>query len=325
MAPAARSQHFFTVRGRGFDDVQWENVTAAVGALVERAQTGGLKLDFEADATHFVVTPDEDAGSPLVVWHVGEPNVAKEVTTSGAYDAVVQTIFAAIKKIAPSLFEMTCPDGRDYRQVLARSTTPRKEATMQDFNRTLYRATIRVASTTRDPELKRALLSLLRDASCGEGVACGDAMACGDGIARHEEGDDVDVGTWLKEHGHGEAAAKWEEHEGEIGMKSAAFVVFPDVHAVARAQVVQFAVANPTSKTASGSTAHRVAAATKIAEKWIQDAVQSPGRVHKYLGVPKGQTIPMAKLDEAIQKVKDTGNKSLLAALLLAKRFKGKD
>jgi hypothetical protein len=62
----------------------------------------------------------------------------------------------------------------------------------------------------------------------------------------------------------------------------------------------------------------------KAAKDWIGDAVKREGRVRKYLGVPKGEKIPMSELDNAIRDLKGRkdGDKSLLAALQLAKRFK---
>ena len=69
--------------------------------------------------------------------------------------------------------------------------------------------------------------------------------------------------------------------------------------------------------------ATEVFGAEKIGKDWIQDAIKRPGRVRDYLKVPEGQDIPAGKLDSAIQKVKgEGGNKSLLSALLLAKRLK---
>ena len=66
------------------------------------------------------------------------------------------------------------------------------------------------------------------------------------------------------------------------------------------------------------------------ARDWIQGAVKRPGRVREYLGVKKGAVIPMAKLNAAIAKLKAKESKtkeekSLLSALLLAKRFKTRD
>ena len=62
----------------------------------------------------------------------------------------------------------------------------------------------------------------------------------------------------------------------------------------------------------------------KAAKNWIGDAVKREGRVRKYLGVAKGEKIPMAELDNAIRDLKSRKDKdpSLLAALQLAKRFK---
>ena len=65
-----------------------------------------------------------------------------------------------------------------------------------------------------------------------------------------------------------------------------------------------------------------------VEAKWIQKAIKDPGRVREYLGVPDGETIPMAKLDAAIEKLKAVEEKtdeqqSLMSALVLAKRLKG--
>ena len=70
-------------------------------------------------------------------------------------------------------------------------------------------------------------------------------------------------------------------------------------------------------------------ARSEAAGEWIQDAVKRPGRVRKYLGVGKGEKIPMRKLNAAIKRLEAKENKtveerSLLSALLLAKRFKSK-
>jgi hypothetical protein len=281
----------------------------------------------------------------------------------------------------------------------AKGLRPGKKATMNDD--IIRRAAIRVAHTTQDPGLKRQILEILRETA--PRVAADDDEKEKKG--RHEEGKSVDIGTWLKEHGYDEAAAKWEKHEGEIGKKSSAALVFPEVRELAWKTTIAFAHASPASKTAAGSTANRVVLAERLAKKWIekaiqhpeyivtamkaaghfagaverakkaknftllagllfrrqlskmprkkaaddawlneenftkaatevwgsehlgkewiQDAIKRPGRVRKYLGVPEGEDIPMSKLNEAIEKVKDTGNKSLLSALLLAKRLKG--
>jgi len=68
-------------------------------------------------------------------------------------------------------------------------------------------------------------------------------------------------------------------------------------------------------------------AADKEAAKWIQDAIKKPGRVRKYLGIPKGKDIPLGKLDGAIKKLKGKEEKtpdetSMLQALNLARRLK---
>ena len=82
---------------------------------------------------------------------------------------------------------------------------------------------------------------------------------------------------------------------------------------------------NPNSRVASiEASKKRVALAEKLANKWIQDAIERPGRVHRYLGVPEDKNIPMGKIDAAIKRLKDKGdNTSLLRALQMAKTLKG--
>lgn len=437
MPKPGTEQHYFTVRGRGFDEKQWKAVVELADGIIARAKEAGISASFEADARCLMVTSSDNSGSPLVIWRKGEPGIPKEVTTRGRYDALVQSILTAAKKVAPDIFEMTAPDGRDYRRLLAKqedrtieqlkktvediknqkeeafqnavkaqqwpnpnyqpgtkaqthvqySTLPKKNQTeirhrwnaeyghrfddmaeratkqireaekakteahrekeqAQDAAKkfknvkqkaqdgaavrpkkkaskmnehSIRKAAIRVAATTDDKSLKTALLEILRDT-----VPTKEAKDHKDEKeGRHEEGKSVDVGDFLKEKGHHEDAAKWEEHEGDMGKKSSAARLFPDVYQLAWEHVRDFAQRNTDSKVASGSTAQRVAAATRLAKEWIQDAIKRPGRVREYLGVPEGKDIPMSKLDTAIEKVKGTGNKSLLSALLLAKRLKG--
>jgi hypothetical protein len=509
-------QHYFTVRGRGFDLKEWSRILAMAEQAVERAKEAGLAATYDGNAWELVVgAPGVE--EPLRVVRKGEPNIPKLVVTEGMYDVLIQTVLAAIKKIAPDIFEVTNPDGRDYRRLLAKTQTPpghgswgrmkrmdqlpktkeeaflkamgkqkwrhpdtsnqvefvslpkkeqtklrrrweqefgdryqralekakaeadearkevdeaddatkdlkkekqkaekakgleeayedalqrmaqhRREGNEATMNEDMIRkAAIRVAKTTKDPELKRELLQILRP-------TVKSAKDDGEKESRFEEGKDVDVGTWLKQNGYTEAAKKWEKHEGEIGKKASPNVVFPVMHKLAWQHVLSFAKQNPESKVASGSTADRVAAAEHLArkwimratdnahryanasveeldsaiakaaserdtsalytlnfakalremtvktsaddawlneeafakaaaevwgsehlaKKWISDAIKRPGRVREYLGIPKGEDIPASKLDTAVEKVKGTGNKSLLSALLLAKRLK---
>lgn len=508
MRKSGSVQHYFTVRGRGFDLKQWSRILLMAEQAVDRAKKIGLQATYDGNAWELrVEAPGSD---PLHVVRKGEPGIPKLVTTSGKYDVLVQTILAAIKKIAPDIFEMSSPDGRDYRRLLAKKVTPpgqgawgrmkrldqlprtkeeaflkamgkqkwrhpdtqnyvefvslpKREQTKlrrrweQEFGdryqraleqvrseadeakkelkqvedareklkeeqekalqkmaqkpregkeaktmneETIRKAAIRVAKTIDDPELKRELLEILRPTV--KGAKEHDDEHDDEKKSRFEEGEDVDVGTWLKENGYEEAAKKWEKHEGEIGKKASASQVFPAMHKLAWHHVLSYAKANPESKVASGSTADRVAAAEHlarrwimraadrvheyadtpaeeleaavakaaaerdtsrlytlnfakalrglnrktsaddawlneesfakaaaevfgsdhVAKKWISDAIKRPGRVREYLGVPEGKDIPMGKLDKAIEKVKGTGNKSLLSALLLAKRLK---
>jgi len=509
MRKTGTEQHFFTVRGRGFDHKQWKAITELSEGIVARAKEAGIPAIFEADARRIMVTSSEEGVSPLVIWRKGEPGIPKEVSTRGGYDKLVQSILTATKKVAPDIFVMTAPDGRDYRRLLAKAnggdlpeikeivkknrddkdrsfmqsvkrqhwvhpetknqvefvSLPKKEQTQirhrweSEYGKrfderaeqtmkkireqakakteatrgqeqaqessskpkkpknpktqpkqadimtedSIRKAAIRVAATTEDKNLKLALLEILRD-SAEPAAAPKEATSHKEDEkkSRHEEGKSVDIGDYLKSKGHDEDAAKWEEHEGDMGKKSNVAVVFPEVHELAWRHVIKFSKSNPSSKTASGSTADRVVAADslarkwvqealgrvatinatvpaakfeaflakvqakgdqnllvaclvakslqpavktsaddswlneesftkaateifgadKMAKKWIQDAIKHPGRVREYLNVPEGQDIPGGKLDAAIAKVKKSGNKSLLSALLLAKRLK---
>jgi hypothetical protein len=426
------SEHYFTVRGRGFDTKQWRAILELAEGIVKRANNAGIKATYEGDARRVIVRPGEGgAENTLVIWRKGEPDIPKSVVATGKFDAVVQSVLVATKKVAPDIFVMTTPDGRDYRRLLAKQngktlgeiqeitkrtreekdnafmqavrrqhwvhpetknqvefvSLPKSEQTQirhrwdaeygrrwdemaeraikemreaqkaktealrekaqaadaaKDFSQqkqraqqgegiqpreaaemnddTIRKAAIRIAHSTEDKDLKTAILEILRD-TAKEAARHEDDD--GEKEGRHEEGKDVDVGDYLQSKGHHDDAAKWEKHEGDVGRKSGAAIVFPEVRELAWRHVISFSKGNPESKAASGSTASRVAVADRLAKKWISDAIKRPGRVHEYLGVPEGEDIPMGKLDAAIEKVKGTGNKSLLSALQLAKRLKG--
>lgn len=69
-------------------------------------------------------------------------------------------------------------------------------------------------------------------------------------------------------------------------------------------------------------------AATKK-KKWIQKAIKSPGRLHRYFGIPEGHEIPMEKINGAIRRLKKKEKRtkdeqSLLKALQLGKSLKSK-
>ena len=51
-------------------------------------------------------------------------------------------------------------------------------------------------------------------------------------------------------------------------------------------------------------------------KKWIQGAIKHPGALHRQLGVPQGQKIPVAKLQAAEQKPGTLGRRARLAATL---------
>jgi hypothetical protein len=156
----------------------------------------------------------------------------------------------------------------------------------------LFTAALRVASTTKDPVLRRQLAMILRDAKQAQDTD-------GEKDAKFEEGShpsDAEITKGMSP----EEKAAWMKNKGQVQNKGAA------------------------QKTAAQKLAAKLFPKTpvKIAEKWIQDAVKRPGRVREYLNVPEGQDIPMGKLDAAITKVKGSGDHSLLSALVLAKRLK---
>lgn len=55
-------------------------------------------------------------------------------------------------------------------------------------------------------------------------------------------------------------------------------------------------------------------------KKWIQRAVQRPGRIKRALGVPEGKPIPASKMGRLREMAKKSG--SLGSAARLAIRFK---
>lgn len=76
------------------------------------------------------------------------------------------------------------------------------------------------------------------------------------------------------------------------------------------------------------SAAVRRAAARRVAEKWIQQAIEKPGRLHEFFGIPEDEDIPVAKIKGEIAKLKKKGERSaeetsLLRALNMALTLKG--
>lgn len=53
-----------------------------------------------------------------------------------------------------------------------------------------------------------------------------------------------------------------------------------------------------------------------MAEKWIKGAIKHPGALRKTLGVKKGKTIPVAKLNKAAKMGGVTGKRARLAKTL---------
>jgi len=53
-----------------------------------------------------------------------------------------------------------------------------------------------------------------------------------------------------------------------------------------------------------------------MAEKWIQKAISKPGALHKDLGVPQGQKIPLKKIEKAASGSGKTAKRAHLAITL---------
>lgn len=54
-----------------------------------------------------------------------------------------------------------------------------------------------------------------------------------------------------------------------------------------------------------------------MVKKWIAGAIKHPGALHKMMGVPKGKTIPKAKLIKAAAKGGLLGKRARLAITLV--------
>jgi len=70
------------------------------------------------------------------------------------------------------------------------------------------------------------------------------------------------------------------------------------------------------------------ASANRVADKWIEKAIQKPGRLHKHFGIPEDEDIPVSEIKGEITKLKKKEDRSaeetsLLRALNLALTLKG--
>lgn len=59
-----------------------------------------------------------------------------------------------------------------------------------------------------------------------------------------------------------------------------------------------------------------------MGKNFIQKAIQHPGALHKDLGVPMGQNIPMDKMHKAMNSTNDTLKKRAQLAMTLRKMHK---
>ncbi len=53
-----------------------------------------------------------------------------------------------------------------------------------------------------------------------------------------------------------------------------------------------------------------------MGKKWIQEAIEHPGALHRQLGVKKGKRIPAAKLESAAKQGGKLGKRARLAQTL---------
>lgn len=166
----------------------------------------------------------------------------------------------------------------------------------------IRRATIRVAARTRDPQLRRKLLALLKDA--------GDYN---DLTARFPEGEEVDVADWLTEKGNPDAAKKWRKNTDKYRDKfKTASRTFPGMRKTAWRQVLGFVHRNPRSKLARASSATKVVVADRLVHRWVQSAVRQ-WRTAEYAKAPKRKIL--AAINE------NRGKNFEYPALLLAREL----
>lgn len=165
-----------------------------------------------------------------------------------------------------------------------------KKAAVRD--RLIRKAAIRVAHNTDNKELRHQILEALRDSS-------------------------PKVASEKRPATAPSTKARLKAQANKINVSK----VFPELKELAWKTTLAFARGNPASKTASVSTAARVAASDRLARKWLQATIENPHQTHEYLGLEKGAKIPEDKLHEGIARAHQQGDRSMLAALLIAKKL----
>ena len=60
-----------------------------------------------------------------------------------------------------------------------------------------------------------------------------------------------------------------------------------------------------------------------MAEKFIDEAIKRPGQLHRDLGVPEGEKIPVSKIREAAKRDDKVGQRARLALSLRKMRHHG--
>lgn len=149
----------------------------------------------------------------------------------------------------------------------------------------IRRATIRVAARTRDPQLRRRLLALLKNA--------GDYN---DLTARFPEGEKVDVAKWLRDKGHPQAADEWEKNTEKYKDKfKNASRTFPGMRKTAWHQILGYVQRNPCSRLGRASSATKSVVADRLVHRWVQSAVRQ-WRTGEYAKAPKRKIV--AAIDE---------------------------
>lgn len=174
--------YFFEVRGRGFSLPQWQEI-------LDKAEDLSEIVSFSLEANdRFLEFSSSD--EKLTIWRKGDPGVPKPVRVmTPAFDSLVQTVLVMVKDVAPNVFVMSADNGQEiFKMIGARNTM------------NLRQETIRLARTTRNRELREHLRRILAKEK----------------QSRFPAGKSVDVGKWLRDHGHEDAAKQWDEYEGDI-------------------------------------------------------------------------------------------------------------
>lgn len=378
MSGSTDSTHYWSIRGRGFNSSEWIVILSAVRSILANAEDDGVKLagpfgmgepvlDIERIALNG--SADEKAEPFVLSRRPGADSVCECDTEGRPYDAVVESILAAAKRVAPDILEISAYADPNPIRIFAMKTE--KSARFPkgkpvDVPEWLRGKAEEYRSQGKKEKAKHLEEAAREWAENEEDVEEGKDPGKNAALDRVSSDSKVWGATFMKldrqfprfdatkvrdfnlikeearrggfpEKVAGSVAHYYRNYRaGEMSLAEAAENLARELRSyrkranaaldLALREIHLAALRNPNSKVASLSSAEgRVALARKMADKWIEDAIKRPGRVHEYLGIPEGTKIPMGKLDAAIAKVKaEGGNLSLLRALQLAKTLKQK-